>query len=254
MKVILFAHSKRSTSHSFPARAQKQDWGGKREFGQRSTVPLARPAVSLSCEWNLMIGTRDALVFDYDGVIADTEPLHWKSWANLLSRYGIQLSWEEYRQIGQGVADEEIYEHFRARMPGTDASAFSIQNAERKRFVRELSLKQCPISPQTIALLASLDSYRIGLVTSSEQSEVEPVLRAAGIHENFDAKVFGGEAASPKPSPAPYLLIAEKLGVTTGVAFEDSEPGVESARAAGFRAIRVARPNDLPEIVKASLR
>jgi beta-phosphoglucomutase len=215
---------------------------------------LTTKALSLHPEWVIMIETRQALVFDYDGVIADTEPLHWKAWETLLSQNGIQLGWDEYCRVGQGVSDRQIYEHFRARMPRIDANAFSILNADRRRNVRELSLRQCPVPLETIALLKSLDGYKIGLVTSSEQSEVEPVLYAAGIHMEFDAIVFGGDTASKKPSPAPYLLIAEKLGVKTGIAFEDSEPGLSSARAAGFRAVKIARPSDLSEIVKRSLR
>jgi beta-phosphoglucomutase len=201
-----------------------------------------------------MVDLREALVFDYDGVIADTEPLHWKSWAVLLSRCGIELGWAEYCRIGQGVNDKQIYEHYRARMPHADVKAFEEQNGERKRMVRELSLKESPIAQETVALLKSLTGFRLGLVTSSERSEVEPVLRAAQIHDKFDAMVFGGETASPKPSPAPYLLIAERLSVRTGVAFEDSEPGLESARAAGFRAIKVERPKDLAKIVELTLR
>ena len=57
-----------------------------------------------------MAELRETLVFDYDGVIADTEPLHWKSWAVLLARYGIQLGWEEYCRIGQGVSDAKLFE------------------------------------------------------------------------------------------------------------------------------------------------
>jgi beta-phosphoglucomutase len=194
-----------------------------------------------------------ALVFDYDGVIADTEPLHWKSWAVLLSRFGIALEWDEYCRIGQGVSDMQIYNHFRPRMQGVNDRAFEEQNRERKRAVRELSLKENPIAPETVAMLNSLDGYRLGLVTSSEQAEVEPTLRAAGIYEKFDAMVFGGEADLPKPSPAPYLLIAEKLRVRTGLAFEDSEPGLESARAAGFKAIKIVRARDLSKIVELTL-
>lgn len=206
-----------------------------------------------------MIETRQALMFDYDGVIADTEPLHWKSWADLLSKSGIQLGWDEYCRIGLGVGDAQIYEHFRERLPHTDPNAFSILNAERRRRVLELSLQQSPIPQETIDLLKSLEVYklggqRIGLVTSSEQSEVEPVLRAAGIFCEFDAMVFGGDTASLKPSPAPYLLIAKRLRVKTGIAFEDSEPGLASARSAGFQAVKVVKPGDLPDIVKRSLR
>jgi beta-phosphoglucomutase len=197
-----------------------------------------------------MIETREALVFDFDGVIADTEPLHWKSWAVLLARHGIELGWDEYCRIGLGVSDEKIYERFRGQIDGANHGAFGEQNAERKRMVRELSLNESPIAQETVALIKSLDRRRVGLVTSSDRSEVEPVLHAAGIGESFHALVFGGDVAAHKPSPAPYLLVAEKLGVKTGVAFEDSEPGLASATAAGFRAIRVATPNDLPEIVK----
>ncbi len=201
-----------------------------------------------------MAELREALVFDYDGVIADTEPLHWKSWAVLLSRYGIQLGWEEYYRIGQGVSDAEIFAHFGAQMRSVNADEFSSQNRERKRMVREWSLAKSPIPPETVALLRTLGGYRVGLVTSSEQTEVEPILRAAQVYDRFDRMVFGGEPATPKPSPAPYLLIAERLGVKTGTAFEDSEPGLVSARAAGFKAVRIVRPGDLAKMVALSLR
>jgi len=203
---------------------------------------------------NVMADPGEVLVFDYDGVIADTEPLHWKSWAVLLSRYGIQLGWDEYCDIGRGVSDKEIYEHFRARMPLADAAAFAVQNSERRGMVLELSLKESPIAPETVTTLRSLDGYRLGLVTSSDRADVEPVLRAARIQDRFDAMVFGGEAALPKPSPAPYLLIARRMGVRTGIAFEDSQPGLASAEAAGFRTVKVERASDLWKMVELTLR
>ena len=196
-----------------------------------------------------MTESRPALVFDYDGVIADTEPLHWKSWAVLLARYGIELTWEEYCRVGQGVSDAELFEYFGARMLPRDREEFISQNCERKQMVLEWSIIRSPISAGTIQLLKSLTDYRVGLVTSSQREDVEPVLRAAGVYDRFDAMVFGGEPKEPKPSPAPYLLIAERLGVKTGVAFEDSEPGLASALAAGFKAIRITRPGDLEEAV-----
>jgi HAD superfamily hydrolase (TIGR01509 family) len=201
-----------------------------------------------------MAEPREALVFDYDGVIADTEPLHWKSWAALLARYGIELGWEEYCRVGQGVSDTELFEHFGTQMRPADAEEFFRQNRERKQMVREWSLAESPISLETVALLKALGEYRVGLVTSSEQPDVEPVLRAAQVYDLFDGMVFGGEPSAPKPSPAPYLLVAERLGVRAGIAFEDSEPGLESARAAGFNAIKIERPCDLPKIVARLLR
>jgi HAD superfamily hydrolase (TIGR01509 family) len=120
--------------------------------------------------------------------------------------------------------------------------------------VLELSLKESPIAQETVEMLRSLDGYRLALVTNSDRTEVEPVLCAAQIQDRFDAMVFGGDAARPKPSPAPYLLIADRLGVKTGIAFEDSDPGLESARAAGFRAVKIERASDLSKIVELMLR
>ncbi len=96
--------------------------------------------------------------------------------------------------------------------------------------------------------------YRLGLVTSSDRSDVEPVLRVSGIYEKFDATVFGDDVANHKPAPDPYLLVAHKLGVKSGVAFEDSVPGIESARAAGFKVVKVDNPKSLADIVADVLR
>lgn len=192
---------------------------------------------------------REALVFDYDGVIADTEPLHWKSWVALLAPYNYELGWEEYCSLGRGVDDAQIYEALRNQASLPDEAEFLRQNIERKRMVREWSLQQIPIPRETIALLHALERHPIGLVTTSKRAEVEPVLRAAHIYGRFDALVFGEDVKAPKPAPDPYLLAAQKLGVSAGIAFEDSEPGLESARAAGFRVVKIDQPRDLARIV-----
>jgi beta-phosphoglucomutase len=195
-----------------------------------------------------------ALVFDYDGVLADTEPLHWKSWAALFHPYGVQLTWDEYCRIGRGVSDIQMFASLvndRTRLPIDELMQL---NLERRRMVREWSLVESPIPRETIELLATLKAYRIGLVTSSDRIDVEPILRASGIYDKFDAIVFGDDVTRHKPAPDPYLLIAKKLGVGTGIAFEDSNSGMESARAAGFNAIRIERPKELAQVVAQTLR
>jgi len=49
-----------------------------------------------------------SLIFDFDGVLADSEPLHWCSWRSVLERYGVSLSWDDYREFGRGVNDEQM--------------------------------------------------------------------------------------------------------------------------------------------------
>ena len=196
-----------------------------------------------------MAEMQEALVFDYDGVIADTEPLHWQSWANMLLPYGIELSWTEYCALGRGISDTQMYERLRKRAHLPKPDEFSRLNLERKRTVRAWALQESPISRETVALLKTLSNWPVGLVTSSGRFEVEPILRAAAVYDCFHAIVFGEDVSLPKPSPEPYLLVAQRLGVSGGIAFEDSEAGIESAQAAGFRAVKVGRPEDLPAIV-----
>ena len=196
----------------------------------------------------------EALVFDYDGVLADTEPLHWKSWAVLFQPYDVQLTWEEYGRIGRGVSDIQMFASLVKNAPRLPVDELMRLNLERRRMVCEWSLAESPIPPETIELLATLKEYRIGLVTSSDRVDVEPILRAAAIYEKFDAVVFGDDVGAHKPAPDPYLLIAKKLGISTGIAFEDSGSGLQSAIAAGFKAVKIEHPRELAQIVAQSLR
>jgi beta-phosphoglucomutase len=195
-----------------------------------------------------------ALVFDYDGVLADTERLHWKAWAALFLPYGFQLTWEEYRRIGLGFADDQMFQSILKSAPHLPADELPRLNLERRQIVLEWSLVESPIPQETIRLLTKLKAHPIGLVTSSERVDVEPVLRASQIYDKFDAIVFGDDVPIHKPAPDPYLLIAKNLAVSNGIAFEDSDSGMKSARAAGFKAVRVERARELAQVVERSLR
>jgi len=198
--------------------------------------------------------SRLALFFDYDGVIADTEPLHWKSWQALLQPLGYRLEWEEYCRLARGVNDMRFFNTLSQKIAMPSAAEFEEQNIHRVRLVREWSLAKVPILPETISLLRGLGGYRIALVTSSERADVEPVLRAACLDESFEVCIFGDDVARHKPAPDPYLLASRELGVTCGIVFEDSSAGIESARAAGLTAIRIENPLDLPRAVDEVLR
>ena len=196
----------------------------------------------------------EALVFDFDGVLADTEPLHWKSWAALLLHHGVCLRWEDYCRFGRGVNDERMLESLPQLASRPSIVAQLKEHFEsRRQTVREWCAERSPINAPTVKMLKSLGGFRLGLVTGSNRDDVEPVLRAAGIHGCFDALVFTEEVGRHKPDPAPYILVRKTLGVETGIAFEDSDSGMLSASAAGFSALRVADPSQLPKIVEKAL-
>jgi beta-phosphoglucomutase len=196
----------------------------------------------------------DTLIFDYDGVIADTEPLHWRAWADILEPRGIHFTWDKYCEIGRGVHDAQILVTLAGHVKDSSLlSGLEGQIAACNEAIRDMCINAPPIHKATIELLLSLKSYQLGLVTSSVKSEVEPVLRAAGVFECFDAAVFGNDVERHKPAPDPYILLGKLLGVKTGLAFEDSSAGIASARQAGFEVIPVADPAELPQIVHRAI-
>jgi HAD superfamily hydrolase (TIGR01509 family) len=128
------------------------------------------------------------------------------------------------------------------------------QFALRNEAVQELCARNSPIHEATVEMLKSLKGCRLGLVTSSMKSDVEPVLRAAGVLSCFDGAVFGDDVERRKPWPDPYLLAGRLLGIETGLAFEDSDAGIASAENAGFVGIRVDDPEQLDQIVRRAIR
>jgi HAD superfamily hydrolase (TIGR01509 family) len=198
---------------------------------------------------------RRALVFDFDGVLADTEPLIWQAWAGLLAPHNIAFTWDDYCRLGRGATDV----HMLARLPAVRSNPDLLPCLEaaidtRRQIVRDACLDRSPIPATTASMLSQLHDFSLGLVTSSSRDEVEPLLRNAGILSCFHAMVCADDCARHKPDPEPYLLIRERLGVVTALAFEDSDAGLASAAAAGFTAIRVPNPRHLPGIVAAALR
>ena len=192
----------------------------------------------------------EALIFDFDGVLADTEPFYWKAWATLLALHGVEFSWEDYCQIGRGVQDECMLQG----IPQLAAnplllSKVRLEMPARREIVERFSREKLPIGESTIQLLRELRGYRLGLVTSSNRADVVPMLELAQIADCFSAAVFGEDTIHSKPHPAPYLLIQEMLAIRSGVVFEDSDAGLQSATEAGFEALRVHAPQALPEIV-----
>jgi beta-phosphoglucomutase len=156
----------------------------------------------------------ESLIFDFDGVLADTEPLYWRAWVELLRPHGIVLSWEQYCRVGRGVKDEEML----PRIPQVVSNPALLARLKeklvsRREMVQRWATEQTQISEATAQLLHSLSAFQLGLVTSSHRADVEPMLRAAGVAECFEATVFGDEVTQHKPHPAPYLQIREKLGV-----------------------------------------
>jgi HAD superfamily hydrolase (TIGR01509 family) len=190
----------------------------------------------------------DAILFDFDGVLADTEPFHCACWAELLRPFGIALEWDYYRAHGQGVDDKEMLRALAARVhPPADWRPLFAEYPRKRELLRQRLSAHPPFDPALGAFLASLHgTYKLAVVTSSSRGEIDPLLAAGGLLGHFDVLIGSEDVAHRKPDPEPYRKAAELLGARTPLVVEDSATGLASARAAGFAALAVASPGEMP--------
>ena len=195
----------------------------------------------------------DSILFDIDGVLADSEGVHFDCWTAILAPLGIHLSWEAYCAQCIGITDRAMLEVLaNQKDPPHDVEDLWQYYPKKKALFREKACANPPIPEATCALLRDLSSYRLAVVSSSGRAEVEPVLERAGIRDCFAAIVTGDDVKNRKPHLEPYLLAAERLNVRRPLVVEDSEPGAAAGLAAGFTVLRLKSPYDLPvELLRA---
>jgi len=187
-----------------------------------------------------------AIFFDFDGVLLDTEPAHWAAWAEMLATVGLNLTWEYYRDCCIGIDDRDMLRTMaQAADPPCDwENLWALYPAKKKLF--QSRMVNPPFEPALVAMLPELHrDYRTAVVSSSSASEIEPLLEAGGILGHFDTIVGGEMVTSHKPAPEPYLLAAQRLGVDRALVLEDSAAGIASGRAAGFEVIAVKHPTEV---------
>lgn len=196
----------------------------------------------------------EAILFDFDGVLADSEPVHFECWQEILGSYSLHLDWKTYCDQGIGVSDRKLLALLceRAKRP-SDLELLIAEFPRKRDMFRARMLERQPFPAEVFDLLRELRDYQLAVVTSSGQTEVEPVLEKAGLRGFFDAAVYHADTRQHKPAPDPYLLAVEKLGVRTALAVEDSDAGQESARAAGLDVLRVRSPGEMPALLRQRL-
>jgi beta-phosphoglucomutase len=196
----------------------------------------------------------EAILFDFDGVLADSEPIHFECWREILQTFDLHLDWKTYCEQGIGISDRKLLGFLCARAdPPRDVEPLIAEFPRKKDLFRARILEREPFSIEVFELLPELRDYQLAVVTSSGQTEVEPVLERAGLLNYFHAVVYGGDVQQHKPAPDPYSLALRKLGVRSALAIEDSNAGEASARAAGLDVLRVRTPSEMPALLRQKL-
>ncbi|WP_041855904.1 HAD family hydrolase [Candidatus Korobacter versatilis] len=186
-------------------------------------------------------GDFQAYLFDCDGTVADSMPLHFIAWTEALSEWGCLFSEERFYEWG-GVPIVEIIERLGREQHITMPIADVARRKEQLYFEHLPRLKAIP------EVLEHIESHwgRIpfAVVSGSTRDSVEASLRMIGLIEKFKTLVCAGDYTKSKPDPEPFLMAAQKLGVPPEacLVFEDTQMGIDAARAAGIAWVRVPDP------------
>lgn len=182
-----------------------------------------------------------AFIFDMDGVIVDSNPLHRESWAEYNRRQGVETT-EEMQQRMYGKRNDMIVrDYLGAHL--TDAEVFAHGAAKEKLYREMLGPRLAEtLVPGLRGFLERHAETPKAIATNAEPPNVEFVLHEAGLKQFFRAVVDGHQVENPKPHPDVYLRAAELLGIPPAncVVFEDSHGGVAAGVAAGMRVIGIA--------------
>jgi beta-phosphoglucomutase len=184
-----------------------------------------------------MIGF-DALIFDMDGVLVDSNPLHCQAWERFNQRYGLATT-PQMQQRMYGRRNDQIVRDFFG--DSLNESEVAARGRAKEELYREM-LGECLeelIVPGLRSFLVKHRELPMGVATNAQPENVNFLLDRAGLRPYFSAVVDGEQVDNPKPHPAIYLRVAELLNVKPGrcVVFEDSPSGAAAGVAAGMQVI-----------------
>ena len=204
-----------------------------------------------------------AIVFDFDGVIANSEPLHLVAFQQALSEDGLELSASEYYERYLGYDDVGMFEAFgRDRRLPMDAGRVAELVARKGERMQHLLRSGSVLFPGALEFIReAAAAVPVAIASGALRHEIVEIITAAGAGNLFSTIVAAGDTPESKPSPAPYRLAFEQLCQRTGraldrrrsVAIEDSHWGLESARGAGLRLVGVTSSYPAAELSIAEL-
>ena len=179
----------------------------------------------------------EAVLFDLDGVLIDSEPLHEKAKRRVFVHYDITVPEAVYDEF-KGRTDAEVLEHVANTYASDHVSVDDLIERKRKEFWALLE-DLAPMPGAEAFIRAAAARYRLALTTSASQQTRKLAFDPLGWEEHFDVFVTAADVTRSKPDPQPYRLTAQKLGVAPErcLVIEDSLSGVRSARGAGCRVV-----------------
>jgi HAD superfamily hydrolase (TIGR01509 family) len=180
------------------------------------------------------------IIFDFDGVLVDSEPIRFRAGVEALAEIGVSLTWELFAKHWLGRTDEVgLRDILGPRFETEGAGVIARRNTRYEGLLAEV-----PFFPDAIRLLDRLPpELSLAIASGSRRLEVTTILARVGLSHRFHALVSAGDYARAKPFPDPFLLAARGLDIPPKACLvvEDSPAGVVAGRAAGMAVVAVDR-------------
>jgi beta-phosphoglucomutase len=198
-----------------------------------------------------------AVVFDFDGVIADSEVLHLRAYQQVLAPFGISLPRAEYYATYLGFDDDGVFRRIGAAHGwDTDDETVAGLIAEKSRTFDALESEADILFPGALQCIERLaHAMPLGIASGALRPEIEHVLRRARVLDRFRFIVASGDTPRSKPAPDPYRKAAELHGLPPErcVAIEDSRWGIASAKDAGLACVGITHSYPRSELQGADV-
>ena len=202
-----------------------------------------------------------AAVFDFDGVIVDSEPLHFRSLREALLADAVEITEQEYWEHLLAHDDKGSIRRALERR-GEPCDPARVGRVEQRKIERFAELiPEIPVFPGARRLIEDLAGrVPLAIASGARREEIEAILSGIGLRDAFRVVVGAQDAPRTKPDPAPYLEAARLLGACASglvpaecVALEDSVPGLVSALGAGMKVVGVAQSYPADKLRSAHL-
>jgi beta-phosphoglucomutase len=212
---------------------------------------------------NLSLPRPEAVLFDFDGILVDSEPMHHRAFTEVLDPLGMGFTWGEYVETYMGFDDRDAFrEAFRAKgVDLDDANLAKLVAAKSGAFLRGLR-DGVTAYPGAVSLIESLHAtgLPLALCSGALRSDIDPILAQLGVARRFDVIVSADDVRRSKPDPESYALAFARLAKRhptsltvpgKSIAVEDTPAGIRSAKGAGLRVLAVTNSYGTGELADA---
>jgi len=196
--------------------------------------------------------SKKTILWDMDGVIADSYPFHFTAWQETFAKRRIKLTKEEFTKLFGTRNDFIVGSVMGSEFPQGEVK---IMVQEKEENFRRKATKNIKPFPGAVRLLHAIKkgNFKLGLVSSAPKKNIDLVLGEFDLEQIFDCIVFGQEVSESKPSPEIYLVAAERLEVTPDdcVVIEDSPLGIQAAKTAGMKCLAITNTHPQEKLEQA---